>query len=69
VRGEAAEEPALDRRFPHEAELPVLEIAQPSVHQLRRLARGSRREVEALDEPDAPDAQARDDASGATPAP
>ena len=41
---------ALAQRLVHEADVAVLQVAQPAVHQLRRLGRGARGEVVALDQ-------------------
>ena len=41
---------ALGERLVHEADLALLEVAQPAVHELRRLRRRARREVVAFDE-------------------
>src|SRR5439155_12366832 len=52
VRREAQQPPPLSARLEDEMQIAVLEIAQPAVHQSRRSARRSAREVILLDERD-----------------
>src|SRR5258706_8440434 len=50
VAGDAQQDLALGKRFGHEAELVLLEVAQAAVDQLRRRRGGRAREIGALDE-------------------
>jgi hypothetical protein len=50
VRGVAQQALAFVQRLVHQADVAVLEVAQPAVHQLGRLGRRARGEVVALDE-------------------
>jgi hypothetical protein len=50
VRGVAQQPLALAQRLVHQADVALLEVAQPAVDQLRALRRGARGEVVALDE-------------------
>jgi len=50
MRREAQQPFALVQRLAHEADLEVLEVAQAAMDQARRRARGSHREIAALDE-------------------
>ena len=59
VRGGLAEHLALGQRFVHEADLALLEIPDPAVHELRRLRRSSRCEVVTFDERGAQPARGR----------
>jgi len=51
-RDVAAERVHLGERLPDEAEVTEAQVAQPAVDQLRRRARGARREVVTLDQGD-----------------
>ena len=50
VRCDAEQDPPLAARFPHEAQVPVLEVAHAAVHESRRAARSSAGKVVALDQ-------------------
>ena len=71
VRRELYEDRALEQRLAHQAEVEVLQVAQAAVDELRRPARGARREVLALDQGDAVAARRRveRDAGAGDPAP